>query len=226
MFNAMTKIFIIFIFILSTLKGLSQETLLVTERFNDSKQISESFYVLKSDKKTKHGDYTSYFKLTDQEYKNFKKGTLNIENYVRQRGQYKNGKKDGQWIEYSQPYVLRIEGKYVADKKVGIWLTYKEKGNVIEKFDNDSNKSLEPEIRISVDYPISAQRLRLEGTVIVTFNISSDCVVSNIVVTEGLSTDCDNETINAIKRYGLLLKKYGHNCRQRIETHGMKFSFE
>jgi TonB family protein len=197
------------------LTAICQDTLLVTEKFNDSKQISESFYVLKSDKKIKNGEYVSYFMMTDEEFKNVKKNTSGLDKFIHLKGRYKNGKKDGQWIEYSQPYVLKTEGKYVADKKVGIWLTYKEKGKVTERFDYDINKKLSPVIQINAIYPDSARDSGIHGTVTIMFYTHPDCSISGIFVTQSLAPDFDKAAIVAINKFGELLKKYGQDCQEK-----------
>ena len=223
MCNAMRQYILTFLTLLLTLTAMCQETKLITKKNNGSKQISESYYVLKSDGQTKHGEYVSYFSVTKDKNKQLKKGTLKLENYIKQKGSYKNGKKDGEWVEYSRPNEIKAKGNYDNDKKAGIWLTSKEKGEVFVRFDYDSNKKLPPIFFMNVKYPRSAFESGLEGTVIVTFQTYTDCSISNITVTKSLSVDCDKAAIESIKEFGELLKNYGVDCEEKTETQEIKF---
>ena len=212
--------------IIWTLTAICQETKLVTKKFNDSKQISESYSVLKSDGKTKHGVYVSYFRAKGNVDKQIKKGTFKTEDFIRQKCTYKNGKKDGEWLEYSQPGELKIKGNYDNDKKVGIWLTAMERGEVFERFDYDSKKKLSPIIIVYPSYPESAVVAELQGIVIVSFQTHKDCSISNITITKSLSSDCDKAAIDAIKKYGELHNKYGVDCEEKRETKEYNFKFD
>ena len=209
-----------------TLTAICQETKLVTKKFNDSKQISESYSVLKSDGKTKHGEYVSYFRAKGNVDKQIKKGTFKTVDFIRQKCTYKNGKKDGEWLEFSQPGQLKIKGNYDSDKKVGIWLTAIERGEVFERFDFDNKKKLSPIIIVYPYYPESAVAAELQGTVIVSFQTHEDCTISNITITKSLSSDCDREAIEAIKKYGELYKKYGVDCEEKTESKEIVFKLD
>jgi TonB family protein len=198
----------------------------VEQKFNDSKQISEKYYVLNSDKTVKHGEYTSYFKLTDEELRAVKKGTIMMQVFIRQKGHYKNGKRDGLWIEYSQPNIIKTQGNYSADKKTGIWLTYKEKGVVTEKFDYDNNKKLQPDIKIIAEYPDSARDAGVNGNVTIRFTVHSDCSISEISITKSLTDNCDKAAIIAINRYSELLNKYGQDCQEDVVDIDLPFRLE
>ena len=205
------------------MNAFCQDTKPVTKKFNGSKQISEMYSVLKSDVQTKQGEYISYFQVTDYEYKQIKKGTHKSDGYIKQKGNYKNGNKDGEWVEYSRPYELKTKGNYKNDKKVGIWLTSKEQGKVFERFDYDNNKKLSPIIHINPTYPRSAVESELEGTVTVSFQTHIDCSITDITVTKSLSVDCDRTAIESIKKYEELFKKYGVDCEEKTERQEIKF---
>jgi TonB family protein len=221
----MLRHFFTFFTLVLSLTAICQETKLVTKKFNDSKQISECYSVLKSDGKTKHGEYISYFKAEGNVNKQIRKGTFKSENYIKQKCTYKYGKKDGEWIKYSQRFQLEVKGNYKEDKKVGIWLTSMERGQVIERFDFDTKKKLSPTITINAHYPESAVSAKLQGTVIVSFQTHQDCTISNISITKSLSADCDKAAIEAIKRFGEFYKRYGIDCQEKTETQTYNFTF-
>ena len=221
----MNRILTTFLILIYTLTAICQETKLIIKHFPNSKQISESYSVLKSDKQTKHGEYISYFLLTEVEFNEIKKGTLKLEHYIKQKGNYAIGKKDGEWIEYSRPSILQTTGNYSNDKKVGIWATSKEQGQVLERYDFDNNKKLKPFIRVSVtNYPKSAVEHEVQGSVYVKYKINKGCSLSDIEVIKSLSNDCDivaTETVSQLERY---LKKYSQNCDEKIDTLEVKFT--
>ena len=110
-----------FLFIL-TLDVFGQETKLITIKFAYSEQISERYSVLKSDGNTKHGEYTSYRKLPESDFEVVKKENMGIENYIKSKGNYSNGKKNGYWIEYTKG--VKSQGNYTVGNKTGIWSTF------------------------------------------------------------------------------------------------------
>ncbi|NOG96179.1 MAG: TonB family protein [Bacteroidetes bacterium] len=224
--------FLIFSTLLFALTATCQETKLVTKKIGG--QISEKYYVLKSDGTTKHGEYISFYTVTDEEYKEVKKGTLSENFITKEKGYYKFGKKDSLWTEYLAPQRssknggrqtayggTKSEGHYKNDKKVGVWLTYK--NEVTERFDYDNNKKLQPYIHVNAVYPQSAKESGLQGTVTVSYQTHKDCSVTEINVTKSLSPDCDKAAIDAIKKMSDLLKKYGIDCEEKIETQDINF---
>lgn len=101
-----------------------QETELIVKKFKGSKQIFEEYYVLKSDKSTKHGKYTSYFRFINEDYKKFRKGDLNLNEFIKNKGNFENGKKEGDWTEFTEPSALKSVGNYYSGKKGGEWIEY------------------------------------------------------------------------------------------------------
>lgn len=201
-----------------------QETKFVIKNFNNSNQVSEEYSVLKSDGRTKHGQYISYFLISGEQAKQIKDGTQRIENFIKQKGVYKNGKKYGEWLDYSRPCVLLSKGSYDNDKKIGIWVTSREQGQVLERYDFDNDKKLQPLIQIHVVYPKSAQDKEIQGSVAVNYQINKDCSITNITIVKSLSTDCDKTAIEAIQKMGELLKKYSQNCEEKSELKEVKFT--
>jgi TonB family protein len=224
MCNAMNiQRYLTFFLTLFSLDSFSQERELVTLTFPESKQLSESFYVLKSDSKIKHGEYVSYFRISDDVFKQVQNGQMKLENYIKVKGNYDYGKKSGDWIEYSSPSVLKFHGKYLANKKVGIWLTYKEHGQVEERYDYDRDLKLQPIIHLNTLYPPMAREKGIEGTVMVSYKINSNCTVSNIQLDKRLEADCDSVAIRSIRRFGELLEEYGVVCTDSIVKQDIKF---
>ncbi|MCK4664421.1 MAG: TonB family protein [Bacteroidales bacterium] len=214
-------------------------------KFDKSKQISQSYFVLKSDKKIKYGEYISYFRLSNKDLKLVENGIINIDDYIKQKGNYYNGKKEGEWIENISSSKL-LKGKYKDEKKigvwdtyfhgektssfdydnnkkVGIWLTRKENGKVFERYDFDNNIQLHPIIRFNISYPNIAMENEIQGTVKVKYHINSDCSIDNITIIQSLSNECDQAAINAIKKYGELFKKYNKNCEDKNKEKDFNF---
>ena len=214
-------------------------------KFPKSKQISQSYYVLKSNKNIKNGEYISYFKLSKRELQLVENGVIDLKNYIKEKGNYLNNKKEGKWIENTSTSISKIgnyiNGKktgiwntyyngdriesydYDNKKKVGIWLTKRENGKVIERYDYDNNIKLQPIIRIDVSYPSIAKEKNIQGIVKLKYHISKDCSIKNVVVTKSLSPECDQAAIEAINKFGELLKKYGDNCENKDEEKEFEF---
>jgi TonB family protein len=125
---------------------------------------------------------------------------------------------------FFQPLTLKEKGNYENGKKVGVWLISKENGQVFERFDFDHNKKLTPLIHVYVHYPSSAREQNIEGIVTISFNTDKNCSVSNITIIKGLSKDCDKAALDAIREVAVLMKKYGEDCEEKVETLDLKFA--
>lgn len=204
----------------------SQEAKLITHKFNHSKQTAERYTVLKSNKQIRHGTYISYFRIPENEYKEMKKDVLKLEAYVKQKGNYLNGKKDGEWVEYATPKILGSKGNYKEGQKTGVWETYKEQGQVINRYDHDSNKKLKPFIKANIVYPKRARKAGIQGTVMLKYRINSDCSIDNITVEKSVNPDCDKAAIDTIKKLGALSKKYDWECAQAELTQEITFKLD
>jgi hypothetical protein len=87
----------------AVMNSYSQETKFVIKKNNG--YLFEEYYVLKSDKKTKHGEYVKYITSNFSNnaiYPNKREIQL-IEN-----GTYKYGKKDGTWMTYNENKISSI----------------------------------------------------------------------------------------------------------------------
>ncbi|MDD4993762.1 MAG: hypothetical protein PHR83_16190 [Paludibacter sp.] len=199
----------------------SQETRTVTKKYIIPKDVetynvecNETYEVLASNKKIKHGYYDRYISSTN---------VLIIEGY------YKNNQKDSLWSYYHRLGKLIAEGRYKEAKRVGIWNFYNPSGNKLEQsFDYDSRRVLSyrvdeydkkrlfkvytdtGEVTVKPDCPplfiggSTALRLLLEahddpsqytlrGMVIVTYDIDVDGKTSNFDILKGLN-EASNET--------------------------------
>lgn len=220
----MKLILTVFFILIYKLALFCQETKSVIKNFKNSNQVSEEYSVLKSDGKTMHGQYLSYFFITREQAEQIKNGTQKIENFIKQKGTYKNGKKYGEWLEYSRPFVLLSQGSYDSDKKIGVWITSREQGQVLERYDFDNDKKLQPIIQIHAVYPKSAQDKEIQGSVTVNYQVNKDCSITNITIVKSLSSDCDKTAIEAIQKMAGLLKKYSQNCEEKPELKEVQFT--
>ncbi|MCD4732405.1 MAG: energy transducer TonB [Bacteroidales bacterium] len=220
--NAM-KIKIITILLINlTVLSYGQKVKKINVKFYKSKQISQSFYVLKSDKKIKHGEYISYFRLSKIDFNLVEDGHKDLADYIKEKGNYSNGKKVGIWETYQTG--LKISSfDYDKNKKVGIWLTKRENGKVYEQFDYDNNIQLQPIISVPISYPNIARENGIQGVVKLKYQITSECLIEKITVTQSVSPECDQEAIKSMNKYGELLKKYSINCDAKNEEKEFKF---
>lgn len=111
-------------FLLFTFLIFGQEV----EKRNDNTGIGEAtYYVLKSDMSTKHGEYS-------------------IEAYSRNTilmsGTYIKGKKDGKWTEryFRKERNLKSIGDYKNNNKIGKWTFYNTNGEIIQEYDFDKKE--------------------------------------------------------------------------------------
>ena len=186
----------------------AQETGSVKVKFKDSRQFQEVYEVLKSNKGIKHGVYTLYFNATAYDIE-LKKGDPQPVELIRQKGNFVNGKKEGEWITYAYPNVIESKGVYQDNKKTGIWETRKENGQVTERFDYTDNKKVAPVIRINAVYPREEEKAGVQGKVIVKFHVNSDCSIGQFSIEKGLSAACDQASLESMVKYNEFLKKYG-----------------
>lgn len=203
-----------------------QETMPVTKLFKGSQQPEESYFVLKSDKTTRHGIHITYFRAPKEEYKRIRKIKTNFYQYIREKGNYINGKREGEWIVYTSPGIIETQGVYINDKKSGIWTFPKEEGQVTERFDFDRNKKLPPRITVMIQYPSTARKSGIEGIVGVNYNVQEDCSITDLKVVRSLSHACDSTMLDAMERYAGLYKKYGVDCEERTDSHEFLFKID
>ena len=181
------QIFILLIFVPTML--FAQKTQKVTD-----KTTKETFYVLKSDKKTRHGEY--------------KKTSYNNRQII--SGKYKFGIKDGIWECYDFNGQLTLKYDYTKNEllyyKLNDRLKDKEYRVILNgnKIDTTLNR---PPIFLGGDYfilseikyPTIAQEHGKSGRVVVLFNIDKFGKTSNYRVETPIGYGMDEEVIRVIK---------------------------
>jgi TonB family protein len=237
--------------ILLTTSSFCQKVKQIVKKFRGSREISEVYSVLNSDKKIKHGEYISYFKLNNEDKVKLKEGYKKSDDNIKAKGTYNKGKKEGIWIEH--PTRTRKEsGNYSDGKKVGIWDTYSENdtvkfnsynydikkkvgiwyaytpdGKALLSYDYDNNIELEPRLAgFSLSYPDIAKRHDIQGTVVVEYHITGNCTIDSIKTVKSLSAECDQVVIDIVKKTRWVLEKYGKNCKDRTENLSITFKLE
>jgi TonB family protein len=217
----MTKTILFLLTILPTVL-FGQETKKVTEE-NKNDWFKEVYYVLKSDKSIRHGNYQK---------SGYKEAVLI-------NGFYKNGLKDSIWTEYQWSGKNKKSiGTYSEDKKVGTWEFYDYKGELEQKYDYTKNeiiyfklddKEKDKDFRVikdsdttktkldrpplyiggsammfepilkNIQYPPQAKENGVSGKVYITFTIDSNGKTSNHRVTKGIGSGCDEEALRVVK---------------------------
>lgn len=184
----------------------------VKEQFSKYKEV---YYVLKSDKKTKHGRY-----IKESKHKG-----------VFEKGFYKNGVKDSLWTYYrnGKNQTLKSKGYFLNDKKVGEWNFYDFKGELIQTYDYsrdtilfdkkethklkylcNTNSCKDPvtiggfttiqEIILkNLIYPPLAVENQIQGSVYVSFEIDENGKGKNLELHKGIDPDLDAETLRVTK---------------------------
>ena len=108
-------------------KVYSQETKFLLKRYID---YTEEYYVLKDNKKIKHGTYVKY----REPGVSFSSNSISFgpsELHLMTTGKYENGLKSGLW-EYYHEYnysrfstnSIKVRGNYINGMKNGVWTTY------------------------------------------------------------------------------------------------------
>ena len=64
----------------------------------------------------------------------------------------------------------------------------------------------------ALSYPLEAQYNDISGTVVVLFDLDSNCRLVNIRIEKGIGYGCDEEAIKAVKKYKLILNGTKRNC--------------
>jgi len=192
------------------------------------KQVTEQYSILRSDKATRHGPCISYFYLTEKQRRAVRKGRDSLARYVRQRGAYLMGEKHGEWAEFSSPGVLHIKGHYEQGRKAGIWLTTKEGGEVLERYDHSTGQKLTPEIHVKVRYPTVAREFAIQGTVVISYEVGANCLLTKMGIIQSVSAACDQEATRVLQTFYSHMKRYGPSsgCEPRSDTFKVSFKLE
>lgn len=221
--------------VLGSFNVLSQPVKKVVIQYPKSNDVKEVYYVLKSNKAIKHGEYYAFYpgQLTMKRLK-----STDIKNHIllgfKEKGQFKNNRKEGQWSYFQPPRktknaisynAISEEGQYSNNERIGIWNTHVENGKVLKRFDFDTKTQLEPVIRVVPGYPAQARRNGIEGTVKVKVNYV-DCEIASLILVEDIGYGCGDAVMTALKEKTELEKKYGvkKNCVGGEETLSFKFN--
>ena len=172
--------------------SMAQKTKKKSFRYKQSKALKEEYYVLKENKKVKHGSYQSF-------YANGK---------PQKTGGYNNGHKHGKWISYKHRGGISEIQHYINGKKTGIWEKYIESGQVVARYDHDMEKALKSKFFILIGYPRSARDNEIEGTVSCKLTINSKCEIQKVELVKSLGYGCDDEVRYAMEKLTAFSKKY------------------
>ena len=202
---------------------IGQETKEIVVKFPKSKQVREQYYVLKTNKNIKQGEYIRFYKSSMQNKE---------KKFVHSKGNFENGKKNGMWEYFNNPSygiqgLISKREYYLIGVKTGVWETYhyEKEGNVIEKFDYDNNTPLEPNISVPLHYPSSAKEKGIQGIVEIEYKQLDDCSIEVISIIKGIDPECDEEAIKSIRNLGILQKKYSvEKCQEKVlkQTYNFK----
>lgn len=205
---------------------LGQKTKKVVDKLNDWSGNKEVYYVLTSDKSTRHGSYQLI---------GYKKTVLTT-------GYYNEGEKDSLWVEYdwhgtSGGRTIRNEGDFSNGQKVGVWKYYNYKGKLVQEYDytnnrivssteispdiesivivnkdtisvklvspllfKGSNSMIKHHINKNLNYPQSAVEDGINGKVIVTFTVDINGIASDHIVVNKMGNGFDEAALFAVKK--------------------------
>lgn len=214
----MLKTIITYLLVTVPFWGFSQKLKKVKkEIIEDGNTYEEIYYVLKSDKTTKHGEY---IKRTEKKR-------------IIEQGYYNNGQQDSIWTYYNKRYTSQIlsQGLYKMGTKQGVWSFYGDNDKVVQKFDftkdtlvydetlingidsfkcfdttGDTVACLQPIIIggeyfklyllfLHLKYPPLAVENGYQGTVKISFTIDENGKGQNLTLYKGVESSLDAETL-------------------------------
>ena len=191
------------------------------EKYRWGEYIWEEYYVLKSDKKIKQGNYKKY-----------SSGNLELDGF------YNLGMKDSIWTEYFSRGKIKNQGNYKNDKRIGVWEFYDSKSKLISKYNYDTKElmyhdsgddidnieylartkqdiekqELEQEpvylggkeeifevLRRNLVYPRIAREKGIEGTVLISFYVTPNGKAIFHAIEQGIGGGCDEEALRVVK---------------------------
>jgi hypothetical protein len=215
----MSKTTIIFLLLLPSFL-FAQETKLVTRKHKDH-TTKEVFYVLKSRKSVKQGNYQ----------------LLGYQNAVLINGYYNLGLKDSIWTEhYWGGTKMKSKGAYSSDKKIGVWEYYDFNGELEQQYDYSGSKLIfasnielqkdkmftvingNDTIETKLDhgpiyiggcalmldplkpvFPYDPKVRSFSGRVLISFVVDKNGKAVNHTVMKGVGHECDEEALRVVK---------------------------
>jgi len=213
----MRKFLILLILFLPILPAAKETKKIVRDRI--SPEMSEIYYVLKSDTTVKHGRYQA--------------GTLGK---ILIEGFFKMGSKDSLWTQYNIYGKIKSRGWYERNRRDSIWDFFNDKGELDQKIDFTNNSIVQyrtpfanhifkiqsgdscilskldrPPLYVGgaarfndffqdeITMPLHKPGDKVLGTVHVAFTIDTMGVTSNHHVLKGISRICNEEALRVIK---------------------------
>jgi len=213
----MGKILVILLFVFPLLLTGQKTKKIVRER--TFPELSEVYYVLKSDTSVKHGK--------------FQAGTIGK---VLMEGYFKMGYMDSIWTQYNMQGNIRSRGWYEKNKRDSIWEFYDLKGELEQKIDFTNNQVLQYKTTFAdhifkiftgsdtlmtklerpplffggsswlgdyvaeeLSIPLHKEGENVTGVVYVAFTIDSLGITSNHRVLKGIGKICNAEALRVIK---------------------------
>lgn len=142
---------------------------------------------------------------------------------MREIGKVVNGVRDSIWSAYKGDTLLFMEsyheGKFIDGVRYLDGSSFR-----YTKFQEppvyaNGNQEMMEIILMNLKYPTNARRMGIEGTVLVTFIITSKGNMEEVRVIQGISGDCDKEAIRVVQ----LLKNWNPG-RQRGKAVNVRFN--
>lgn len=168
-----------------------------------------------------------------------KEGMGAYENYfdnglLSETGSLKNGRKNGIWKgfhENGKPFYLEkyLDGKLIAgqsEDKNGNHNYYQSAFTDVSPIGLDSNQSYTEYLKLHLVYPDSAKVHRVEGIVLMEFDVDTDGVVKNVQALNQLGFGCEQEAKRVIIN-GLKFKSayfHGVPIRKKVNHVPVRFS--
>lgn len=138
----------------------------------------ESFFVLKSDRNIKHGDYE-----------------LKLWGQIVQKGQFDRGKKTGTWFFYSQTGEMEFAYNYDTDSIVPVNHT-----SIKLPFYTEGSAVFWYLISANINYPADAREAGIKGMVIISFTVDTDGKAKDFSVDAGCGNlSLNNEALRVVK---------------------------
>ena len=213
----MSKILVILLVVFPILLSGQKTKKIVRERIFP--ELSETYYVLKSDTTVKNGRYLA--------------GTAGK---VLLEGYFKMGYRDSLWIQYNLEGKMRSIGWYEKNSRDSIWEFFNHKGDLEQRIDFTNNRVLQYKtifanhvfkiftggdtlltrldrpplflggsswlsdyVAEGLSVPLHKEDEKVTGTVYVSFTIDTLGVTSNHLVIKGIGKNCNKEALRVVK---------------------------
>ena len=188
------KYLYLFLFLIIPNLNFAQKTKPVEEYFRGSKQIKNSYSIIKRSGKVKHGAFKAYY----------------FNGNLKTSGFYHHGKKDSTWITYTDRGAIKHKAQYMRGKKTGVWVSFVENGLIAKQYDHDQKKELPSMINFQglFKFPDSAQKDGVDGIVTGILFFDGDCEIVEIEFEDTPLEVFRVATREGLKRMIRLSKKY------------------